>query len=925
MKTSKIDQRRFKPRIVAQSLALALGTTLLGGVPPALAAAPLALTYIPPDNATGIIASTNLMLSFDQKVSAVAGKNLVIKKSSDNSVVETIAANDAAKVTLSGSKATINPSAELAFSTGYYVQIDPGAFANSAGEGYAGIADTTSWNFTTGSSTLAATAYVPANGATGVAQTSDLSLSFNECVTAASGRNIVIKKVAGNSVVETIAANDMAKVTLSCSKQAGSIISTGKVIINPANDLLFNTTYAVQIDAGAFTGNTTGAGYAGISDTSTWTFATLADTTAPSVPSGLKATPVGAAQIDLLWTASTDNAGVSAYKIYRDGFLVAARADVTTASDTGLAASTAYSYTVAACDAAGNCSAPSTPVSATTAAAPIPPDTEAPSVPSGLTAAPTSATSIYLTWKVSTDNVGVSGYRVYRDGTPLAAPGNVTSYTDTGLTAATAYGYSLAACDAAGNCSVPSSLVSATTNALPKPIVSTTEMVVGANASVSISSSGALVVSAIANQPPPTVVLKADAALNVEVKLPPNQPVIFSSNGLTQQITDISGQSQFLTTSKGGVTQIELVKGQMQVDAAKSGTSVSVTSANSQSTGALVTGADNTTLAVVKDEAKALVYVDSGKIDYATGSKPAVAIYQGENSTIDPGGNLTQLALGSQNGQKQVPGDPLPVAIPKDSTTKIANLEGTLPRFNNTLSLLDLVGEVIKAATGDNSVQPTFDKATGVITFKLGNTTIRLVALGDVLVQLNQFAATSISATAGGAYALASNGIQMSLSGALGYFSDLQTVVKAVDANGSLNLKPTGAIEIRMGGGRFVVMPGLLASLPSNPNPLPGFESDASGYAVFRDHLGTLQTLYPTFLDAPGINLAFASAVPSLSLTSNGNGTVTASLPGQTLTLRPEYPVVDHPTGHESDPYWLDNGVIYFHNSDQSAQGFRAQ
>ena len=92
------------------------------------------------------------------------------------------------------------------------------------------------------------------------------------------------------------------------------------------------------------------------------------DTTSPTVPTGLSATPISSTQINLSWTASTDNVGVTGYKVYRGGALVGSPA-TTSYSDTGLTASTSYSYTLAACDAANNCSAQSNPVSATTMSA----------------------------------------------------------------------------------------------------------------------------------------------------------------------------------------------------------------------------------------------------------------------------------------------------------------------------------------------------------------------------------------------------------------------------------------------------------------------------------------------------------------------------------------------------------------------------
>jgi len=102
--------------------------------------------------------------------------------------------------------------------------------------------------------------------------------------------------------------------------------------------------------------------------TASTTTTTLAsrDTISPTLPTGLTANAVGATQINLSWTASTDAFGVTAYKVYRDAVLVTTLGNVTNYSDTGLTASTAYSYTLAACDAAGNCSAQSSSALGTT-------------------------------------------------------------------------------------------------------------------------------------------------------------------------------------------------------------------------------------------------------------------------------------------------------------------------------------------------------------------------------------------------------------------------------------------------------------------------------------------------------------------------------------------------------------------------------
>jgi hypothetical protein len=96
------------------------------------------------------------------------------------------------------------------------------------------------------------------------------------------------------------------------------------------------------------------------------------------------------------------------------------------------------------------------------------PDTKAPSKPTGLSQAPTSTSQIDLTWKASTDNVGVVGYKVFRNGTPIATATD-TTYSDKSLAPLTTYGYEIRAFDAAGNDSPKSAVVNGTTVADTTP------------------------------------------------------------------------------------------------------------------------------------------------------------------------------------------------------------------------------------------------------------------------------------------------------------------------------------------------------------------------------------------------------------------------------------------------------------------------
>jgi fibronectin type 3 domain-containing protein len=90
---------------------------------------------------------------------------------------------------------------------------------------------------------------------------------------------------------------------------------------------------------------------------------TTGDSQAPSTPANLRAPTVTANSVMLAWDPSSDNVGVTGYTVYRDGNEVGATggADATTFTDSSVAPSMAYSYTVDAFDGSGNHSQPSSP------------------------------------------------------------------------------------------------------------------------------------------------------------------------------------------------------------------------------------------------------------------------------------------------------------------------------------------------------------------------------------------------------------------------------------------------------------------------------------------------------------------------------------------------------------------------------------
>jgi glucose/arabinose dehydrogenase/fibronectin type 3 domain-containing protein len=253
----------------------------------------------------------------------------------------------------------------------------------------------------------------------------------------------------------------------SCTDFAEVGTPTGTTFNNTG--LASSTTYRYRVRAADGAGNL--SGYTTIA---TATTAAGSDTTAPSAPTALTATPVSTTQIDLAWAASTDNVGVTGYRVERcQGSNCTSWAQVGTPtansfSNTGLAANTVYRFRVRAIDAAGNLSAYSTIVSARTLAA----DTTSPTAPSGLTAAAPNPNQVNLNWTASTDNVGVTGYRVERcqgaSCTNWAEIGTTTTtaYSDTGRSPSTLYRYRVRAMDAAGNLSTYSGIATVTTPAV---------------------------------------------------------------------------------------------------------------------------------------------------------------------------------------------------------------------------------------------------------------------------------------------------------------------------------------------------------------------------------------------------------------------------------------------------------------------------
>jgi chitodextrinase len=220
--------------------------------------------------------------------------------------------------------------------------------------------------------------------------------------------------------------------------------------------LACGTTYALAVDAVDAAGNRSAK-----ASVSAQTGA-CPDTSPPTTPSLLATSNVSGTAATLTWAPSVDKVGVARYGIYLGGNRLSdSSANLAAYTITGLTCGTSYAFGVDAFDAAGNRSTRATLNASTSPCA----DTTPPSAPSGLNASSITDTGLTFGWSASTDNVGVTTYVVYRNGSQVGQT-STTSYSVSGLTCGTAYTLAVEARDAAGNASSRPS-VNASTSACP--------------------------------------------------------------------------------------------------------------------------------------------------------------------------------------------------------------------------------------------------------------------------------------------------------------------------------------------------------------------------------------------------------------------------------------------------------------------------
>jgi chitodextrinase len=377
-------------------------------------------------------------------------------------------------VTVDNSPPTISMSAPANGSTvsGSSVTISASASDNNAVAGVQfnldgvnlNAEDTTSpysiaWNSTTatnGSHTLRAVARDAAGNLT---TSASITVTVDNAAPAVSITTPVVSaSVAGSAVTVTASASDNVGVVGVQFKLDG--VNLGAEDITSPYSVNWNSTTATN---GSHTLTAVARDAAGNTTTSSAVTVTV-DNAAPTVSITAPtagATIIGSTTITASAADNTGGSGVAKVEFYIDSTLVST--DTTSPYnfnwDPTSYPNGAHTISAKAYDNVSPANiASSTSVSIMLAL----PDIQPPTVPANLSVSSRTTTSITLTWSASTDNIGVTGYKVMRGGA-LVANVNGLTYSDTGLASSTTYSYTISAVDAAGNTSAASTAVTTAT------------------------------------------------------------------------------------------------------------------------------------------------------------------------------------------------------------------------------------------------------------------------------------------------------------------------------------------------------------------------------------------------------------------------------------------------------------------------------
>lgn len=226
-----------------------------------LVGAPEILSLNPADDATEVQTNADLVVTFNKTIEPGTG-NIELWQSGGGAALETFDVTSSPQLTFSDSTLTIDPTSNFTPGVGYYVLIDATAVEDTSGGAFAGISDPTEWNFTADNAPPTVVSFNPADDSSTVSITSNISLTFNEPVSAGTG-NIELWQTGGGSALETF---DVAtSPQLSFDGATLTIVPSANFTVGTGYYILIGPSAVVDASANPF---------AGISDPAVWNFAT---------------------------------------------------------------------------------------------------------------------------------------------------------------------------------------------------------------------------------------------------------------------------------------------------------------------------------------------------------------------------------------------------------------------------------------------------------------------------------------------------------------------------------------------------------------------------------------------------------------------------------------------------------------------------
>ncbi len=408
-------------------------------------------------------------------------------------------------------------------------------------------------------------------------------------------------------------------------------------------------------------------------------------------------------------------------------------------------------------------------------------------------------------------------------------------------------------------------------------------------------------------------------------------PVTISLNGQTLTLTPTAANTVLAvkTAAVNGVsTQVlSVTSGSVTVTASQPNQQLLAVGGVSGSNPIVVTAVTAGTVATFKMIAGTggiLISVSSGMVTLPTnafvGANGFAAIkdgkiYVGEIVQIDANGKVTQVRLGSMEGNSTMVGDPIKMpSIPGLSfTTVVPNLKGTVARISATQDF----GDVIAASLG---VTSNGQNSNGVLnlTFPVGSA--NALPTGEITVDTNR--ANGMSVTGNGKVETVISGVIVSFSPSVADPSQLAGQVIILDKNATVTVNESGVLLATVNGVTYALQPGWVVSKVSGG--VTGYTTDVRGNVVYQDNTGNQQTLYPAFTDLAKLVAAFKGSDANLGATGNDDGTVTAKFQGVNYTLVPDYVLTPVPAEHAKDAWWIGaEGKVFIKSGDgRTAQGF---